>query len=135
MSIYPSEEYRTCVLNMLNEELDGIKLTKEERHVMEYVVLSEGQDTAKTICSVISKAKKYVRSNGVSETDHEILDILLKHISMLKPYEWERLKIYVDKKYSSKQASTPMPSIEELRNYSDFDFPNIKFQQPVRDKD
>ncbi len=38
----------------------------------------------------------------------EILEELLKLISQLKPYEWNRLKVFVDKKYSSKQDKTPM---------------------------
>lgn len=61
--------------------------------------------------------------------DKRILEEVFKAISQLKPYEWEQLKIYVDKKYSSKQFGVPMPSLEELRDYSAFDFPSIKNQQ------
>lgn len=58
-----------------------------------------------------------------------MLEELLKLISQLKPYEWNRLKAFVDKKYSSKQDKTLMPSLEELKEYSNLDFPSIKNQQ------
>lgn len=62
-------EYRTCVLNVLDEALDGLELTKEERRVMEHVVLSEGQDTVKTICGVINKAKQFCMKGDSNGSD------------------------------------------------------------------
>lgn len=64
-----------------------------------------------------------------------LLETLFKCISQLKPHEWQRLKNYVDKKYSSKQDAVPMPSLEELKDYSNFDFPFVKNQQFECDKD
>lgn len=61
--------------------------------------------------------------------EKKLLDNLLGIVSTLKPYEWEQFKNYVDKKYSSKQSATPMPSLEELCDYSNFDFPGIRNQQ------
>ena len=43
---------------------------------------------------------------------------------------------YVQKKYSSKQASVPMPSMEELSDYSaNLDFPGLMKSQSECDKD
>ena len=68
--------------------------------------------------------------------EKKLLEQLLELISRLKPHEWERLKVFVDKKYSSKQRQVPMPSLEELMDYSiAFDFPNLRNQQSEYDKD
>lgn len=64
------------------------------------------------------------------------LDTLLSLISKLKPNEWNQIVLYVQKKYSSKQASVPMPSVEELSDYSvSYDFPGLKKSLSERDKD
>lgn len=64
------------------------------------------------------------------------LDTLLSLISKLKPNEWTQIVLYVQKKYSSKQASVPMPSMEELSDYSaNLDFPGLMKSQSERDKD
>lgn len=61
------------------------------------------------------------------------LDTLLSMISKLKPHEWNQIVHYVQKKYSSKQASVPMPSLEELRKYSvSYDFPGLVKDQMVQ---
>ncbi len=61
------------------------------------------------------------------------LDTLLSLISKLKPNEWTQIVLYVQKKYSSKQASVPMPSVEELRDYSvSYDFPGLEKSQMVQ---
>lgn len=67
--------------------------------------------------------------------DEKKLKELFSLIAQLKPHEWSQLKRYVDKKYSSKQSSTPMPNLEELREYSSMDFPCIKNRQSECDKD
>ena len=67
--------------------------------------------------------------------EKNVLNNLLAIVSTLKPYEWQQFKNYVDKKYSSKQDVTPMPSIEELKDYSSFDFPNVNNQQSECDKE
>ena len=67
--------------------------------------------------------------------ERKVLESLLATVSTLKPYEWHRFKNYIDKKYSSKQSATPMPSLEELKDYSDFDFPGVKNQQSEYDMD
>lgn len=60
----------------------------------------------------------------------EELDTLLSMISKLKPHEWNQIVHYVQKKYSSKQASVPMPSMEELSDYSaNLDFPGLMKSQ------
>lgn len=64
------------------------------------------------------------------------LDTLLSMISKLKPHEWNQIVHYVQKKYSSKQASVPMPSMEELSDYSaNLDFPGLMKSQSECDKD
>lgn len=64
------------------------------------------------------------------------LDALLSLISKLKPNEWNQIVLYVQKKYSSKQASVPMPSLEELRKYSvSYDFPGLVETLSECDKD
>ena len=64
------------------------------------------------------------------------LDTLLSLISKLKPNEWTQIVLYVQKKYSSKQASVPMPSMEELSDYSaNLDFPGLMKSQSECDKD
>lgn len=64
------------------------------------------------------------------------LDTLLSLISKLKPNEWNQIVLYVQKKYSSKKASVPMPSLEELRDYSvSYDFPGLMKSQSECDKD
>lgn len=64
------------------------------------------------------------------------LDTLLSMISKLKPHEWKQIVHYVQKKYSSKQASVPMPSMEELSDYSaNLDFPGLMKSQSECDKD
>lgn len=66
----------------------------------------------------------------------EELDTLLSMISKLKPHEWNQIVHYVQKKYSSKQASVPMPSMEELSDYSaNLDFPGLMKSQSECDKD
>lgn len=61
------------------------------------------------------------------------LDTLLSMISKLKPHEWNQIVHYVQKKYSSKQASVPMPSMEELSDYSaNLDFPGLVKDQMVQ---
>ncbi len=61
------------------------------------------------------------------------LDTLLGLISKLKPNEWTQIVLYVQKKYSSKQASVPMPSVEELSDYSViYDFPGLEKSQMVQ---
>lgn len=67
--------------------------------------------------------------------ERNVLNNLLAIVSTLKPHEWQQFKNYVDKKYSSKQSVTPMPSLEELKDYSNFDFPSVKNQQSECDKD
>ena len=64
------------------------------------------------------------------------LDTLLGLISKLKPNEWDQIVLYVQRKYSSKKASVPMPSLEELRKYSvSCDFPGLVTTLSERDKD
>ena len=64
------------------------------------------------------------------------LDTLLGMISKLKPNEWDQIVLYVQRKYSSKKASVPMPSLEELSDYSaNFDFPGLVKSQSECDKD
>lgn len=64
------------------------------------------------------------------------LDTLLSLISKLKPNEWNQIVLYVQRKYSSKQASVPMPSLEELSDYSaSCDFPGLKKSLLECDKD
>lgn len=64
------------------------------------------------------------------------LDTLLGLISKLKPNEWNQIVLYVQKKYSSKQASVPMPSLEELSDYSaSCDFPGLEEEQMVQSKE
>lgn len=67
--------------------------------------------------------------------NENLLHEAFKIISQLKPYEWQQLKNYVDKKYSSKQAVVPMPDLEELKDYTSFDFPSVRNQQSECDID
>ena len=64
------------------------------------------------------------------------LDTLLSLISKLKPNEWDQIVLYVQRKYSTKKASGPMPSLEELRKYSvNDDVPGRVETLSERDKD
>ena len=88
------------------------------------------------------RGKASITQNSIEITEREPymrkdeLDTLLGMISKLKPNEWNQIVLYVQKKYSSKQASVPMPSLEELRKYSvSYDFPGLVETLSERDKD
>ena len=71
-----------------------------------------------------------VLEDGGNYMRKDELDTLLSLISKLKPNEWTQIVLYVQKKYSSKQASVPMPSMEELSDYSaNLDFPGLMKSQ------
>lgn len=77
-----------------------------------------------------------VLEDGGNYMRKDELDTLLSMISKLKPHEWNQIVHYVQKKYSSKQASVPMPSMEELSDYSaNLDFPGLMKSQSECDKD
>lgn len=135
-------------LDQINEELDKVLNKLEKANSLADELASklktygiDGNEIARTVSETI-RGKASVIQNSVEIMERESymgkdeLDALLSLISKLKPNEWNQIVLYVQKKYSSKQASVPMPSLEELRKYSvSYDFPGLVETLSECDKD
>lgn len=113
--------------NRIQLFIDGVKVNRLEALVIDRVSSRpKSRVTISFLCSLNTKEEMQATTN--KQLNSKLLEELFSIISKLKPYEWQRVKTYVDKKYSSKQASVPMPSLEEFQDYSNLDFPGIKNQ-------
>lgn len=135
-------------IDQINEELDKMLIKLEKANSLADELASklktygiDGNEIARTVSETIH-GKALITQNSIEITEREPymrkdeLDTLLGMISKLKPNEWNQIVLYVQKKYSSKQASVPMPSLEELRKYSvSYDFPGLVETLSERDKD
>lgn len=135
-------------LDQVNEELDKMLIKLEKANSLADKLTSklktyelDGNEIAMDVSETI-RGKASVTQNSVEIMERESymrkdeLDTLLSMISKLKPNEWNQIVLYVQKKYSSKQASVPMPSLEELRKYSvSYDFPGLVETLSECDKD
>lgn len=136
-------------LDQANEELDKMLIKLEKANSLADELASKLKNKLDIDCSKVANlvsetihGKASVTQNSIEITGREPymrkdeLDALLSLISKLKPNEWNQIVLYVQKKYSSKQASVPMPSLEELRKYSvSYDFPGLVETLSERDKD
>lgn len=135
-------------MDQVNKELDKMLIKLEKANSLADESASklktygiDGNEIARTVSETIH-GKALITQNSIEITEREPymrkdeLDTLLGMISKLKPNEWNQIVLYVQKKYSSKQASVPMPSLEELRKYSvSYDFPGLVETLSERDKD
>lgn len=136
-------------LDQANEELDKMLIKLEKANSLADELTLKLKNKLDIDCSKVANlvsetihGKTSVTQNSIEITGREPymrkdeLDALLSLISKLKPNEWNQIVLYVQKKYSSKQASVPMPSLEELRKYSvSYDFPGLVETLSERDKD
>lgn len=136
-------------LDQVNDELDRMLNKLEKANSLADELASKLKNELDIDCSKVAnlvsetiRGKASVTQNSIEITGREPymrkdeLDALLSLISKLKPNEWNQIVLYVQKKYSSKQASVPMPSLEELRKYSvSYDFPGLVETLSERDKD
>lgn len=136
-------------LDQVNEELDKMLIKLEKANSLADELASKLKNELNIDCSKVAnlvsetiRGKASVTQNSIEITGREPymrkdeLDVLLSLISKLKPNEWNQIVLYVQKKYSSKQASVPMPSLEELRKYSvSYDFPGLVETLSECDKD
>lgn len=128
---------------MRKENVIRARILKEKAQIVRVNVplTIDGKELARSVSETI-RGKASVTQNSVEIMERESymgkdeLDALLSLISKLKPNEWNQIVLYVQKKYSSKQASVPMPSLEELRKYSvSYDFPGFVETLSECDKD
>ena len=136
-------------MDQVNEELDKMLIKLEKANSLADELASKLKNELDIDCSKVAnlvsetiRGKASITQNSVEIMERESymrtdeLDALLSLISKLKPNEWNQIVLYVQKKYSSKQASVPMPSLEELRKYSvSYDFPGLVETLSECDKD